>query len=188
MLGAAGASGFFAFMLALAPLLPRLEFTPEGGGDFILGDRGHWGVESAEAAALLGARGSLETASAVAPGCCSCGTLEVDKARCIAAALGWVDSVLDNAGALSFRRGEVFLDVRGLCPVAGEDAAGASDDEDFFNVDEDDAPEDEGDLFVPAFDPFVALLPVGSAVSACPLIELKLPSLLVMMCVVCRWF
>lgn len=79
-----GASGLF-----IAVPEPRLEFTPEGGGDFILGDSGHCGVDSADATVLLGPRGSLEVDSAAAvPGCCSCGTLDAERARCIAAAEG----------------------------------------------------------------------------------------------------
>jgi len=84
MLGACVESGLFC-----AAPEPRLEFSPEGGGDFILGDNGHCGVDSADATALLGPRAILDAASgAVMPGCCSCGTLDAERARCMAAAEG----------------------------------------------------------------------------------------------------
>lgn len=150
-------------------------------------------MESAEATALLGPRGSLDTASdTVVPGCCNCGTLDAESARCIAAAEGCVESVLDSAGALSFRSGDVLRDVRGLCPAAGEDVAGGSVvDEDFLNVDTDppdDAPEDDGDFFVSFFVPLAfAPLPVGSAVSGWPLRDRKSAMLSSLLVIVVVW-
>lgn len=82
---------------------------------------------------------------------------------------------VERVGVLSFRSGDVFREVRGLCPAAGEEAVGASVDvDDFLSVDTepiDDVPEDEGDRFVPFFAPFALLL--GSAVSAWPLRDRK---------------
>lgn len=86
MLGIADGSGF----LCCAAADPRRELGPDGGGDLSRGDIGHCGVVSPEATALFCARpGSLATASlTVEPFDCSCGTLDADNARCMAAADG----------------------------------------------------------------------------------------------------
>lgn len=157
-------------------------------------------MESADATLLFGPRGSLDTASDTGLlCCCNCGTLDADSARCMAAAEGWVDSVEVNVGVLSFRSGDVLREVRGLCPAEGDAAAWASAVEDgFLSVDveppDDDAPDDEGDLLVPFFAPLFAPLlafvfaplPVGSAVSACPLSERKSAMLSLLLVIVVR--
>lgn len=100
---------------------PRLEFGPDGGGDFSRGDTGHCGVVSALAPVLLADRGTLDASPAAA--FCSEGTLAADNARCMAAAEGWVATgVVVGCGLVSLRMGDVLRDVRGLVPAEAEDA------------------------------------------------------------------
>lgn len=111
---AAGASAFFAVVAE-----PRLEFGPEGGGDFNRGDIGHCGVVSPLAPVLLFCLDTLPASFVPPP--CSAGTFAADSALWIAAAEGCVDiGVVRGCGLLSLRIGEVFLDVRGLVPAEAE--------------------------------------------------------------------
>lgn len=114
IVGAGVLSGFFG---AVAD--PRLEFEPDGGGDFNLGDIGHCGVVSPLAPVLLFGLDTL--AESVVELFCSAGTFAADSARCMAAAEGWVDmGVVSGCGLLSFRIGDVFLDVFGLEPAEAD--------------------------------------------------------------------
>lgn len=127
IVGGAFPSAFFADVAE-----PRLEFGPDGGGDFSLGDKGHCGVVSPLAEVLLFARDAL-AASAVGP-LGRVGTLAADNARCMAAAEGWVDmGVVRGCGRLSLRIGEVFLDVRGLVPAEAEDVVASPPDRRFLS-------------------------------------------------------
>lgn len=119
-----------AFFVVVAE--PRLEFGPEGGGDFNLGDIGHCGVVSPLALVLLFALDAL-VASPVPP-VCSAGTFAADNARCMAAAEGCVEmGVVRGCGLLSLRMGDVFLDVRGLVPAEAEDVVTKPPDKRFRN-------------------------------------------------------
>lgn len=167
----AGASSFFVD--------PRRELGPEGGGDLTRGEIGHCGVVSPEAVALFTGLANLDTASVtdvprvwVCVCCgCSCGTLEADSARCMAAAEGVVDNPVGIVVGLSFRVGDALREVCGLCPVAGDGTFAASAvDDDFLSVGV--FPPAGGVLFVPFLTAFAfAALAVGSAVSTCPLSE-----------------
>lgn len=96
---------------------PRLEFGPEGGGDFSRGDVGQCGVLSPDPPALLGTLGNRDTESDTPPAC-NCGAFAADNARCIAAADGCVGFGLDRCcGRLSLRMGDVLRDVLGLEPA-----------------------------------------------------------------------
>jgi hypothetical protein len=106
---------------ALLALLRR-ECGVAGGGDVIRGDVGGGCAASFTAAASLSCfRGSFESGSGVFWLWASCGMLEADSARWIAAADGGAEEPLLFSGeTLSLRMGEVCRDVRGLVPVKGD--------------------------------------------------------------------
>lgn len=104
---------------------------------------------SPEAVALLCARpDSFATASLTVAGLCwSCGTFDADSARCSAAADGCADKELVAVSGLSWRIGEVFLDVRGLTPGAGDAIIGVRFvEDDFRNVGTVEVPVDDADV------------------------------------------
>ena len=127
MVGAGVPSAFFAVVDD-----PRLELAPEGGGDFSLGDIGHCGVVSPLAPELLFGLEALVASVDAVPW--RVGTFAADNARCMAAADGWVEmGVVRGCGLLSFRIGDVFLDVLGLVPAEVEDVVTSPPDSRFRN-------------------------------------------------------